>query len=117
MDDKTLRDELERLGTSYDVSIVSYGISQDELQALPNAKVIREMPIAEFEQQIACKISMSRISTGKERTSLDWEAISDLQSLSLDFKNLFEWIAYCLGEKKAFAFEDFAKIRDIKKKS
>lgn len=117
VDDKTLRDELERLGASYDISIVSYGLSQEELLKLPNAKEIREMPIGDFEQNIASKITISRISTGKERASLDWEAINDLQSLSLDFKNLFEWIAYCLGEKKAFAFEDFSKIREIKKKS
>jgi hypothetical protein len=118
VDDKTLRDELERLGASYDVEIVSYGLSQEELIKLPNAKEIREMSIGDFEQQIASKITIGRISTGgKDRTLLDWEAIDDLQSLSLDFKSLFEWIAYCLGEKKAFAFEDFSKIREIKKKS
>lgn len=116
VDDQTLRDELERLGASYDVSIDSYGLSQEELMKLPNAKEIREMPIGDFEQNIASKITISRISAGKERTLLDWEAINDLQSLSLDFKNLFEWIAYCLGEKKAFSYEDFSKIMEIKRK-
>ena len=75
------------------------------------------MPIGDFEQNIASKIKVSRISTGKQRPSLDWAAINDLQAQSRDFKDLFEWIAYCLGEKKAFAFEDFLKIRDIKRKS
>jgi hypothetical protein len=117
VDDKTLRDELERLGASYDVSIESYGLSQEELLKLPNSKEIREMPIGDFEQNIASKITVSRISTGKQRPSLDWAAISDLQTLSRDFKNLFEWIAYCLGEKKAFAFDDYSKIREITKKS
>lgn len=118
VDDETLRAELERLGASYDVEIVSYGLSQEELLKLPNAKEIREMPIGDFEQQIVSKIAISRISAGgKDRTLLDWKAIDDLQSLSPGFKALFEWIAYCLGEKKAFAFEDFSKIMDIKKKS
>ena len=117
VDDKTLRDELERLGASYDVEIVSYGLSQEELLKLPNAKAIREMPIGNFEQDIASKITVSRISTGKIRPSLDWSAINDLQTLSREFKNLFEWIANCLDEKKAFAFEDFLKIKEIKKKS
>jgi hypothetical protein len=117
VDDKTLRDELQRLGASYDVSIDSYGLSEEELHKLPNAKKIREMPIGDFELQVASKISISRISTGKKSTSLDWAAIKDLQTLSQEFKNLFEWIASCLGEKKAFAFEDFSKIREIKKKS
>ena len=117
VDDKILRDELERLGASYDVSIISYGLSEGELLKFPNAKKIREMPIGDFEQKIASKITINRISTGKERTSLDWEAINDLRSLSQDFKILFEWIASCLTEQKAFAFEDFSKISEIKKKA
>jgi hypothetical protein len=117
VDDKTLRDELERLGTSYDVSIISFGLSDVALNSLPNAKDIREMSLSDFEQKIAPTIKLSRISSGKERPSLDWETLNDLQSLSNDFVNLFEWIAYCLSEKKAFSFEDFVKIRDIKKKS
>lgn len=117
VNDKTLRDELERLGASYDVSIVSYGLSEEKIGKLPNAKKIRDMPIGDFEQKIACQISISRIATGRKRTSLDWATISDLQTLSRDFKTLFEWIAHCLGEKKAFSFEDFSKIREINKKS
>jgi hypothetical protein len=117
IEDETLRNELERLGTSYDVSITTFGLSDGELRSLPSAKEIREMSLGDFEQKIATKIKLTRISSGKERPSLDWETINDLQSLSQDFVNLFEWIAYCLGEKKAFNFEDFVKIRDIKKKS
>jgi len=101
VDDKTLKDELKRLGTSYGVSIDSYGLSQEVLQGLPNAKEIREMPIGDFEQQIYGKIIKNPISIGKERTTLDWVAINDLQSLSRDFEKLFKWVAYCLDEKKS----------------
>lgn len=117
VNDEALKDELERLGASYDVSVISYGLSEEEIENLPTADKIREMPIGEFEQKIASKITISRITTGKKRTSLDWAAIKDMQTLSQDFKNLFEWIACCLDEKKAFSFADFLKISEIKKGS
>ncbi len=117
VDDETLRDELERLGTSYDVTINSLGLSDGDLQSLPNAKVISEMSVADFEQKIATNIKLTRISIGKDRPSLDWETINDLKSLSNDFVNLFEWIANCVSEKKSFSFSNFVKIREIKKKS
>ena len=97
IDDKTLSDELRRLGASYDVSVVSYSLSSEVLESLPNAREIREMSDAEFDEKIAEKISLVRISTGKERPALDWEHIGDLRSLSTDFQLLFEWVAYCFG--------------------
>jgi hypothetical protein len=117
VDDEILRNELERLGASYDVSILTYGIPEATLQTLPSAKKIRDMPLPQFEQDIAPLISESRISGARDKAALDWETIKDLQSISGDFVSLFEWIAYCLEEKQAFTFDEFSQIRRIKKKA
>jgi hypothetical protein len=117
VDDELLLKELERLGTSYEVSIITFGLSPDSLSALPNAAVIRDMPDDKFEGEIVPKLSIKQITTGRDRTALDWETIKDLQSQSPDFPEMFEWIAYCLDEKKAYTFDDFKKIKNIKRKA
>ncbi|MGD1062988.1 MAG: hypothetical protein ABR860_06975 [Terracidiphilus sp.] len=114
--DETLRDELKRLGASYDVSVISFGLSDKVLEELPNANEIRQMTAADFENQITGRIALSVISTGKERPTLDWEHLNDLRSQSGDFRDLFEWIAYCLSQKKAHTVEEFRQIRKLTKK-
>ncbi|MEO8662978.1 MAG: hypothetical protein ABI693_31255 [Bryobacteraceae bacterium] len=115
IDDKTLSDELRRLGTSYDVSVVSYGLTTEFLESLPNASDILKMADSEFEEKIAPRISVTRISSGKQRAELDWEHIRDLRKLSPEFRSLFEWIAHCLAQKRAYRFLDFQHIQHIEK--
>lgn len=117
IDDSTLSDELRRLGASYDISVDSYGLSSDFLDSLPSASKIREMSDSDFDDQIAPKISVQRVSSGKERPALDWEHIRDLRSLSPEFRQLFEWVAYCLAQRRPYTFVDFDQIQKIEKKT
>jgi hypothetical protein len=116
IDDNTLSEELRRLGTSYDISVMSYGLSSELLESLPNASDIRKMTDAEFDDRIAGRIALQRISSGRERASLDWEHIRDLRSVSPEFRSLFEWVAHCLSQKRAYTFVDFQHIQNIEKK-
>ena len=75
------------------------------------------MTDTEFDEKIAPKIALQRLGSGKERTSLDWEHIRDLRSLSPEFRLLFEWISYCLSQKRAYAFTDYQRIQEIDKKT
>jgi hypothetical protein len=115
--DDTLSGELRRLGASYDVSIVSYGLSSALLESLPSASEILKMQQEDFDKQVAEKIALTRLSTGKERASLDWEHINDLRSLSPAFLRLFEWVAFCLAQKRAYSFDDFLHIQTIERKT
>lgn len=116
IDDSTLSDELRRLGASYDISVDSYGLSSEFLRSLPTATKIREMADSEFDETIAPNITVQRISSGKERPALDWEHIRDLRSLSPEFRQLFEWVAHCLNQRRPYRFADFDKIQEIEKK-
>lgn len=111
--DKTLSDELGRLGASYEVSVKSYGLTDEFLDSLPGATKIMGMSDKEFDEQIRNEIEIRVISSGKSRPTLDWEHIRDLRDLSAEFQNLFEWIAYCLDKTKAFTFEQYQKLREI----
>jgi hypothetical protein len=110
--DDTLSRELRRLGASYDVSIVSYGLPSEFLESLPSASEILEMEAADFDGQIAGKISLARLSTSKGRASLDWDHIYDLRDQKA-FPLLFEWVAHCLAQKRAYSFDEFQQIYKI----
>ena len=113
--DRTLVEELRRLGTSYDVSVISFGFETGGLDSFGSADHIRTMSIADFEA-IASKISISHISAGKPRDSLDWEHIRDLRLQSKDFNNIFEWTAYCLENRKPFTFTEYSKIAEVEER-
>jgi len=117
VDDYTLSEELRRLGASYDISVDSYGLSSEFLDSLPSASKIRAMTDSEFDDAVAPKIALQRVSSGKERPALDWEHIRDLRKLSPEFRQLFEWVAYCLAQRRPYAFGDFDQIQKIKKKT
>lgn len=110
--DETLVKELRRLGTSFDISVVSYGLSNEALDALPGADLISRSSDQEIER-IAANISMARVSSGRAREALDWEHVEDVRYQSRDFNNVFVWISRCLVDGLPYAFSDFRKIATI----
>jgi hypothetical protein len=110
--DETLVAELRRLGTSYDVSIVTYGLDMKDFDGLPEADKILAVEDDEFEAY-ADQLKITTISTGKPRETLDWEHIRDLRKQSPEFNQLFEWIAYCLEKKKPYGFDDYKRIAEV----
>ncbi|MBZ0298119.1 MAG: hypothetical protein K8J31_00150 [Anaerolineae bacterium] len=109
--DGILADEIRRLGTSYDVAVVSFGLDTDTFENLPSADKILRMDDEVFEGEILSQISTKVISPGKERDSLDWEHIRDLRSQIDDFNQLFAWISYCLENKIPFSYSDYAHLK------
>lgn len=110
--DKTLAEELRRLGTSYDVTVVSYNLDLGYLDSLPPADMIAAMNDKDFDS-IANNITITQVASGKGRENLDWEHIRDLRVQSDEFNSLFEWIAYCLEKKTPYRFKDFSQIAKL----
>jgi hypothetical protein len=115
LDDMTLVEELRRLGTSYDVSIISYSLDPQRFQNLPTAEKITSMTDEEFDQ-VANLVKVSTVATGRQRPGLDWEHINDMRDRTKDYVVLFEWIAHCLKEGRAFSYADFCDITEIQKR-
>lgn len=110
--DDTLVKELRRLGTSFDISVVSYGLSNDVLDGLPAADEILRCSDQDIER-LASNISMSRVSSGRAREALDWEHIEDVRAQSGDFNDVFVWISRCLIDGRPYAFNDFCQIAQL----
>lgn len=113
--DKTLVGELQRLGASYDVTIISYSIESDILRNWPRADAIAAMKPAEFDA-LAKVVKVVTIATGRKRPGLDWEHIQDMRNQTSDFVIMFEWIAHCLQEGRPFRFTDYFEISEIQRR-
>jgi hypothetical protein len=112
--DEVVAEELRRLGASYDLSVVSFGLDTQILESLPPADQLLSMPQTEFEKHVS-KISLTRISQGKDRENLDWEHIRDLKLQSSDISDLFTWVAYCLEKKSPYSVKDWRNIAQVEK--
>ncbi len=110
--DNTLAEELRRLGSSYDLTVISHGLDAQDLENMPSSDIITSMGDDKFDE-IARKINISQVASGKGRDTLDWEHIRDLRTQSMEFNQLFTWIAYCLEKKKAYSYKDYAQIAKV----
>lgn len=110
--DSLLTTELRRLGASYGVSVRSFGLDDDFMRSLPPASEIGNMPDHQF-SQIASKVNVATLSPEVVRPTLDWEHIRDMKAQSREFVDLFEWIARCLSEARAYTYENFCQIRRL----
>ncbi|MGA9473364.1 MAG: hypothetical protein WBV36_12935, partial [Terriglobales bacterium] len=113
--DQVLSDELKRLGASYGVTIVSFGLNASALDALPAAGELLEMSDTEVDDRLA-KISLKTIASGQAREILDWDHIRDLQRQTDELRDIFAWIARCLSDNQAHGFELWkCNLRSVKK--
>ena len=113
--DESLVRELRRLGTSFDVSVISYGLTSEKLASLPNAAQIMEFSDEEIET-LTADVVVTTISSGRAREAVDWEHIEDMRAQSSEFNQVFVWIARCLSDANPYAFMDFVKIAKVEKR-
>ncbi len=104
--DSAIANELRRLGKSYGVSVVSFGLDVDYLDELPLADMIANGPDKDFDRIIA-DMNVERIVDGSKRASLDWDHIRNMRALNDRFQRLFEWISFCLKHNQVHSFNDY----------
>lgn len=110
-DDKTLEKELSRLGNSYDVTILSFDLSEEYLESLPDAnKILNSLSDEEF-TEIVSKMSLRLISSSIQKDNIDWEHVKDLKAKSTDFNDLVQWIARCVTDSSPYTIDEFRELR------
>lgn len=114
--DSLLASELRRLGTSYGVAISHFDFTESQLTALPAADRIIAMEDTTFES-LASNHRATQLGAGTSRSDLDWEHLRDMRAQSEEFRDLFEWVARCLRDGKAYPFRRFQDLRSIERGS
>jgi hypothetical protein len=118
--DALLAEELRRLGASYGVMVQTYGLSREGLEKLPCAKELESMGEDAFDKlsndidKLSNDIKVNTISPGAPRPRvLDWAHIRDMKAQSQEFRELFDWIARCLKDSRAYTFGNYVQLRKI----
>lgn len=114
--DSLLAGELRRLGASYGVQIHAFDLSLERLSQLPNATQILSLPDDQFET-LRGDIKPVQISAGATRHAIDWDHVRDMMTQSQDFKDIFEWIARCLRDARAYSFKRYLDLREIEREA
>lgn len=114
--DDALQADLRRLGDSYDVNVVTFGLSRTTLDELPGASTIADWDPAEADEWLKANTSIDVIHASADRVELDWEHLRDLRSQMNQIHQFMAWISYCLQEKKAFPFDAYLSLREMQAK-
>ena len=101
-------DELKRLGASYQVTVLSFGLSRKAIEDLPDASSLRRMSSADIDEVLK-GISVKVIATGEDEEQLDWDQIRDLQKQLDELNHVLAWIAKCLKDGRAYNYEEWSK--------
>ena len=112
--DALLAAELRRLGTSYGIQVQSFNLTLDRFQNLPPASEILRLADDEFER-IRGELAPTPISPGTSRRALDWDHIRDMMAQSREFADVFDWVARCLRDYRAYTFENFTALQKIER--
>ena len=103
--------EIRRLGSSFGVTVVSYGFAAGTVGNLPSADTIKNMTDEEIENLIAqSKPNVTTIVSAPIREYLDWGHVEDLRINSPDFRDVFNWISKCLSDESPYDYETYQQL-------
>jgi len=106
--DQSVVEELARLGSSYEVDVLSFGLSHEQFKSLPTADKIRAMSNKDADALLQ-NVTVAGIATGAASTPIDWEQLRDLQKQHRSINEILEWVAKCLKDKRPYSFDTWSK--------
>ncbi len=101
--DEALADSLRKLGQTYGIGVTSFGLSPDVLDELPSPANILNARPREMEA-ILSKLDVRTITSSQMREHLNWSALQNLVTESVEVVELLSWLQNCLEEGEASAF-------------
>ena len=96
--DEVLVEALRSLGGQFGIGITTLGIDLAQLDDLPDGQGILGMTAAEFEA-MQSRLHVQRLTTGKQRTVLDWSTLSSLKKKHISVGELVKWLSDCLDRR------------------
>jgi hypothetical protein len=107
-----LVNQLRKLGTAYGVAVRTYGLSANTLDSLPSADKILLLTESDFESNIAGRIDLKTLVSGRKQATLDWNHLQEMRQISSDFANLLHWIEMCIDQSRALTFSKVKAVVD-----
>lgn len=107
LEDEILVKELQRLGASYGVSVLTFALSREDIQKLPSASQITDLN--GVEKVLGRDLKVTTISAPADRDIVDWEHIKDMQLQHEEFRRMFRWISKCINDARAYPYNTWKK--------
>lgn len=106
VEDEKLIDELRALGSEFGIGVTSFGLTADEIDALPEPGAIQSFDEKDM-AAVGKRIGIQRISAPRPRKELDWSQIRNLRKENVELEEMFRWITYSLDHGMAQSYETY----------
>lgn len=97
--DEALMDALRKLGHQFGVGITTLGISAGDLDSLPSAGELRDMPVDQFEA-VQNRLRVQCITLATRRPMIDWATLSVLRKKHDGVATLVDWLSECITRRQ-----------------
>ncbi len=107
IDDPRLAEEVSRFAARHGIGVISFGLSEDVLDDMPEPAVIENMGEREFDSLLGHFLAIRRHAAPAAGRGYDWQHIVAKASANPDFARFESWISRCLLEERLLSAREF----------
>lgn len=109
LDDEQLVADIRKLADEFGLGVVSFGLTEDVIDDLPEPAAIINLTEREF-GALENLFHIRRIALPRQRGNLDWEEINFFKADNADFAQFHDWVARSLLDERAYSLEEFEDL-------
>jgi hypothetical protein len=110
IEDPRLAEEVSRFAARHGIGVISFGLSEDVLDDMPEPAVIENMTEREFESLLGHFLAIRRHAVPAAGRDHDWQHIVANASVNNDFARFESWISRCLLEERIISAREFEDL-------
>ncbi|MFP6872038.1 MAG: hypothetical protein VCA55_00890 [Verrucomicrobiales bacterium] len=99
-------ESLRSLGSEFGIGILSFGLSAEALDELPEPDAIQHFTERELEG-LHKLIRFQRIAEPRPRNELEWEQVRAIRASNQEIEQMFQWLSHSLDNGQAESFANF----------
>ena len=109
LDDEQLVADVRKLAGEFGIGVVSFGLTEDVIDDLPEPASIINLTEREF-GALENLFHIRRVALPRQRPSLDWEEINYFKGDNADFAEFYDWIARSIMDERAYSLDQYTEL-------
>lgn len=110
IEDPRLAEEVSRFAARHGIGVISFGITGDVLDDMPEPAVIENLGEREFDSLLGHFLSIRRHSVPAAGRDHDWQHVTASAAANPDFARFEKWISRCLLEERIISAREFEEL-------
>lgn len=103
-------DEVNRFTARHGIGVISFGLTEDVLEDLPEPAVIENLSDREFESLLSHFLRIRRHAAPLAEREHDWQHVVENAGANPDFARFESWISRCLLEERIISASQFDEL-------